>query len=152
MQKFVKPLSVILLTLSVGCSLFRPATDPGSLYFRLGGAEGTQKIVDNFMVEILLDPRLNTSFINLASDKSKLNQFKQHIFDFICNQGGGNCALPIEGTFLKRERIQLDQDQIDIYLDKFTTILYDSRVSGIDREFLIQRTIPVLSSLVENKK
>lgn len=152
MQKIAGLLSVLLITFSVGCSLFRSTTDPGTLYHRLGGAEGTQKIVDNFMVEILLDPQLNTLFINLASDKIELNRFKQRIVDFICNQGGGGCPLPLQPETQEKVRIQLSKDQVERYLDKFTTILYDSRVAGIDREFLIQRTTPLLSSLIDIRK
>jgi hypothetical protein len=152
MQKIVKLLSLLFLFISAGCSLFQSSISPDSLYFRLGNAEGTQRIVDNFMVEILLDRRLNTSFINLASDKNALTRFKKHIFDHICNQGGGDCAPPVPIPQGDKERVELDQEQVDIYLDKFTTILYDSRISGIDREFLVQKTAPLLTSLVDIRK
>lgn len=152
MKKIVKLSAVLFFTLLMGCSLFRPSVGAESLYYRIGEEEGTQKIVDNFMVEILLDPRLNTSFIKLASDKNTLNQFKLEIFTFICNQGGGNCALTPKSQRTTKDRVQLDQNQLDIYLDKFTTILYDSRISGIDREFLVQKTIPLLTSLIEIRK
>jgi hypothetical protein len=146
----MKKIIFLIITLSfIGCSWPHPPASPGTLYFRLGGAEGTQRLVDRFMVEVLLEPRLNTSFIPLASDKVKLHAFKHAMYEYICAQAEGGCITPDTNQHLSNQRIHLRVDQLTIFLEKFSSILYDSSLTGIDREFISTRTTPWLTSLIE---
>jgi hemoglobin len=57
-----------------------------SLYERLGGKDAITAVVDDFLVNVLADNRINARFAN--SDKPKL---RGHLIDQICQATGGPC-------------------------------------------------------------
>jgi hemoglobin len=63
---------------------------PPSLYKRLGGREGIALVVDDFMVNMKADPRINQRFQGMpAPAEFKL---KSNLSDQICDATGGPCS------------------------------------------------------------
>src|SRR5688572_21726836 len=65
------------------------ATGP-SLYQRLGGREGIAGIVDDFVANVVADPRVNRRFASLQP--AQVSKLKSNLADQICDATGGPCA------------------------------------------------------------
>lgn len=62
-----------------------------SLYSRLGGKKAIKAFVDEFVNNCAADTRINKFFADTASDKERLNKFKDNLVDQICQKSGGPC-------------------------------------------------------------
>jgi hemoglobin len=62
------------------------AAQPASLYDRLGGKPAISAIVDDFVVNIATDKRINRSF-----RKANMPRFKAQLVDQLCAASGGPC-------------------------------------------------------------
>ncbi|MBL8608131.1 MAG: group 1 truncated hemoglobin [Myxococcales bacterium] len=62
---------------------------PKSLFERLGGKDAIAKVVDSFVKNVAADPRVNKRFKDLKGPK--LEKFKAHLVDQICEASGGDC-------------------------------------------------------------
>ena len=95
----IKPLalSLLLIVLSVNCAAptawaqsssadARPVND--ALYQSLGGQSGLNKLIDDFMLRLLADPRMNPFFKDVDQAHVKAQLVAQ-----FCEVTGGPCKL-----------------------------------------------------------
>ena len=70
-----------------------PSSDAPSaptLYQRLGGREPIKQVVDDFVANLVADPRVNGRFKGL--DAAKVAKLQTNLADQICDATGGPCA------------------------------------------------------------
>ena len=81
--------SAVLVFVAVGCASAPPAPAP-SLYKQLGGREGIALVVDDFVVNVVADDRINARFKALKPED--VFKFKSNLSDQICDATGGPCS------------------------------------------------------------
>ncbi len=62
-----------------------------SLYQRLGGKKAITAVVDEFVVNVAADARINKFFAATASDPKRMATFKGNLVNQICEASGGPC-------------------------------------------------------------
>ena len=63
---------------------------PPSLYRRLGGREGIAQVADDFVANMVADPRVNTRFQGMQPPA--VFKLKSNLADQICDATGGPCS------------------------------------------------------------
>ncbi len=85
---------VLGLVLAMGfaaCASAPPETPAGpTLYQRLGGREAIKGVVDDFVANVVADPRVNSRFKGLQP--AAIAKLQTNIADQICDATGGPCA------------------------------------------------------------
>ena len=85
---------VVLLVIAVvtlsGCATTQEAPAPVSLYKQLGGREGIALVVDDFVLNVVADDRINARFKALKPEQ--VFKLKSNLADQICDATGGPCA------------------------------------------------------------
>lgn len=61
----------------------------GTLYERLGGADGISKIVDDIVEEHLNNPTIKTRFLPYLEKPERITEIKKHTCDFLGSGSGG---------------------------------------------------------------
>lgn len=124
---------------SSGCSLLTLPPRKNAQYFRLGGEKGVQKIVDTFMLNVLADPRTNTTFLALATDQSTLARSKALLIDFICFESEGGCEAPTESELQSAIKLEVSSEQKSVLLASFRHSVDLLELDPTEREFLFSR-------------
>jgi hemoglobin len=89
LTRVVPSLVALLLALDLtACATMREP--PPSLYKRLGGREGIALVVDDFVVNMAADTRVNARFKSLPP--AAVAKFKSNLSDQICDATGGPCS------------------------------------------------------------
>ena len=81
--------ATMLIAVMVGCATAPPAPAP-SLYKQLGGREGIALVVDDFVVNVVADDRINARFKALKPEQ--VSKLKTNLADQICDATGGPCS------------------------------------------------------------
>ena len=79
-------MAVVALTVSACAS----APPEPTLYQRLGGREAIKGVVDDFVANVVADPRVNSRFKGLQP--AAVAKLQTNIADQICDATGGPCA------------------------------------------------------------
>ena len=127
---------LILLT---GCSHLR---DGDSLYRQLGGEPGIQRIVDDLIDDIVVDPRTRRSLEGI-----KVKHLKHSIAMFICNVAGGQCDY--EGEDMKKTHVdaQISEAEFDALVDMLRVVL-DRHTGTAEKNELLRRLAPMKRDIV----
>jgi hemoglobin len=83
-------MAVVAVTFAA-CASAPPETPSGpTLYQRLGGREAIKGVVDDFVANVVADPRVNGCFKGL--DAGRVAKLQTNLADHICDATGGPCA------------------------------------------------------------
>ena len=83
-------MAVAALTLSACASGAPDAPAEPTLYQRLGGREAIKGVVDDFVANLVADPRVNSRFKGLQP--AAIFKLQTNLADQICDAAGGPCA------------------------------------------------------------
>lgn len=123
MKRLLALTAVLAAVLSIAGCAAAPTTPPvtqATLYERLGGRAAITAVVDDAIVNVTSDPRINRRFVNAGPGLTK------NLVDLICLRTGGPCkytgadmATAHEGMFIRDDEFDaLVQDMVKS-LDKF---------------------------------
>ncbi len=88
-QRMVGAILAVLLALDLAaCATM--GEPPPSLYKRLGGREGIAQVVDDFVANMVADPRVNKRFAGMPPPA--VFKLKSNLADQICDATGGPCS------------------------------------------------------------
>ena len=88
MRLMIRAVLMALVALTVSACASAP---PGpTLYQRLGGREAIKGVVDDFVANVVADPRVNSRFKGLQP--AAVAKLQTNIADQICDATGGPCA------------------------------------------------------------
>jgi hemoglobin len=112
-------LPALLITLAAaGCTTAPPPQ--ATLYERLGGRAALTAVVDDAIVIVSADPRINRRFANAGPGLTK------NLVDLLCLRAGGPCkyngldmASAHEGMFVRDDEFDALVEDIAKSLDKF---------------------------------
>ncbi len=102
--------AVAALTCTLAHAQTRPATDD-ALYRQLGGQDGLVTLVDDFMVRLLADSRMNPFFKDVNQ-----KHLKEQLVAQFCQVSGGPCVL--SGPDMKKAH-----DGMDITKSNFNALV-----------------------------
>ncbi|OLA98774.1 MAG: hypothetical protein AUH09_07380, partial [Candidatus Rokubacteria bacterium 13_2_20CM_70_12] len=80
---------LLLLVMGLGACTTMSA-EPPSLYKRLGGRDGIALVVDDFVANMVADPRVNARFQGMQPPA--VFRLKSNLSDQICDAAGGPCS------------------------------------------------------------
>jgi len=86
MKKFLVVAALLAANIS-----FAADERPATLYQRLGGKPAVEAVVDDFVVRILADNRVNKWFHHASADPARAAAYKTMLADFVCQATGGPC-------------------------------------------------------------
>ena len=116
----MKNLLALIAALTIAsCTTSQPAQGP-TLYERLGGRAAITAVVDDAIVNVSADPRINQRFANLGPGLA------ENLVDLICLRTGGPCkytganmATAHEGMFIRDDEFDALVEDMAKSLDKF---------------------------------
>ncbi len=62
-----------------------------SLYHRLGKKKGIEKVLDDFLANVVADNRINKFFADTIKDPKRVKALKDKLYSQICEASGGGC-------------------------------------------------------------
>jgi hemoglobin len=92
MRPMIRAVLVVVAALTLSaCASGAPEAPAGpSLYQRLGGREAIKGVVDDFVANLVADPRVNARFKGLQP--AAVFKLQTNLADQICDATGGPCA------------------------------------------------------------
>lgn len=133
--------SICLALLLSGCAHTGPDV---TLYQRLGGEPGIQRIVSDFVDRATTDPRTRDAF-----DGIRITHLKHSITQFICRVADGPNAY--EGLDMKKthEDAPVSEAQFDSVVEMMRGAL-DNHVSTAEKNELLRRLASMKRDIVAN--
>lgn len=107
------------------------APAPKSLYERLGGKDGVVKIVDSFLQNVQIDPKLKNAFGKTVGPKAE--HFKQMMVELICEQTGGDCKYSGKEMKAAHTGMKITDDQWNAAIADLTLALDEYKISEQDK-------------------
>ena len=129
------PMAAVILAaalLLAGCAN-RAASPPpdASLYERLGGRAAIGAMVDEAIVRISTDPRINRRFANAGSGLTG------NLVDLICVRSGGPCRYTGHDMAAAHDGMQIRDDEFDALLDDMALSLAAFKVPAREQAELL---------------
>ena len=122
---------------------------PKTLYERLGGKEGVSSVVDLFVKNLTVDPRVNKLFKKGAKDN--LEHFKQVLADQICQAAGGGCADGGKSMKEAHKGMQITDSQFDAFVEDLKLALDEKGIAEAEKSELFAAIAPMKDDVVEKK-
>lgn len=119
------------------------ADDRGTLYARLGGADGLDAVATVLIDRVVLDPRTARSFKD-----SNLARVKKHLGQQLCQLAGGGCAY--EGDTMREVHAGQDISEAEFYamVEILEDVLRERGVGTADRNALLAKLAPMKRDVV----
>lgn len=95
------------LLMAAGC-----ATEPPSLYQRLGGRAAIEAMVNDAIGNISADTRINRRFHDLDSA-----QLSKNLVDLVCERTGGPCVYTGKDMATAHEGMHISDDEFDALVE-----------------------------------
>lgn len=121
-----------------------------SLYDRLGGKEGLVKIMDAFLSNAQIDPKLKNAFAKTTG--AKADHFKQMMVELVCEQAGGDCKYSGKDMKAAHAGMKITEDQWNATLADLTLALDECKVSESDKSELFFLLSKMKDDIVGVKK
>jgi hemoglobin len=125
----------LAMTLSlglVGCT-FQAELPESSLYSRLGAKPGITAIVDEFVVQVANDPRVNNYFESTISDAARNTRFRKALVNQFCESAGGPCKHKGPDPILVNQDVALGNQDFDSMVEDLNRALDKFEVGDQER-------------------
>jgi len=133
----------VLLAL-IGCAEPGPMPVGRSLYDRLGGKTVISAVIDQFVVNVVADTRINARFA--TTDIPKL---KGHLIDQVCMATGGPCTYSGRDMRTTHAGMKISNADFRALVEDLTRALDRFKVSANEREELLDLLAPMKKDIVE---
>jgi len=111
-----------------GCTLQPVPVPAPSLYQRLGGNEAITAVVNDAIVNISADARINQRFANVGGPKLTKN-----LVELICERTGGPCTYRGRNMADAHEGMHIRDDEFDALVDDLAKALDRFKVPARER-------------------
>ncbi|HXX75171.1 MAG TPA: group 1 truncated hemoglobin [Nitrospiraceae bacterium] len=115
-----------------------------SLYDRLGGKTAISAVIDQFVVNVVADTRINARFA--TADIPKL---KGHLIDQVCMAMGGPCTYSGRDMRTTHAGMKISNADFRALVEDLTRALDRFKVSANEREELLDLLAPMKKDIVE---
>ena len=120
-------LSLVAAAAIAGCAAAPPAQAP-TLYERLGGRAALTAVVDDAIVNVSADPRINRRFVNAGPGLTK------NLVDLLCLRAGGPCRYEGQDMASAHEGMQIRDDEFDALVEDIAKSLDKFKVPLRERD------------------
>ena len=131
------------------------AVDPNSLYARLGGQAGVEKVVGLFVIEVLGDgkdkkgdPRIKKKF---SHPKMNAERLVTNLTAFICANTGGPCKYTGLSMMQSHRNMGVTQGEFNALVEDLNAALKAAKVGDKERIELLNALAPLAAQIVERK-
>jgi hemoglobin len=140
MRRGLLPLALASL-IAAGCAT--TARNDPSVYAQLGGAEGVQGIVDDLLVAILEDDRINFQFAD-----TDIVRFREKLTEQLCVEAGGPCTytgLDMQESHAGRD---IDDRQFNALVEDLVEVMERRDIPVAAQNHLLRRLAPMHKDIV----
>lgn len=118
--------------------------EDNSLYSRLGGRPGLNRIVDGWVMAAYADPRINRLFTH-----TDLAGFKGTLVEQLCVKTAGPCVYTGPGMIDAHVGLVISKPDFDAFMEDLRTTLDAQRVHPKDQRLLFSVLKPMRAQVVE---
>lgn len=136
----MKITSALVLTTLLLCAC---ASTPDSLYTELGGKEGIEKIVDNFIDEFSYNRDVIRHF-----EKTDFDRFRTRLVEQICNISGGPCQYTGQSMLEAHQKMNISEAQFNSMVDDLYKAMQRANVSVPAQNRLVALLAPMRSDII----
>ena len=108
-----------------------------TIYEKLGGAEGISGAVDQIVAKHLENETIKQYFIPLAENPEHMEQFKQHVKDFLGAGTGGGTKYTGRDMVGAHAGLNISEAEFLAAIDDILFVLDDNKVDRISRNELL---------------
>jgi hemoglobin len=126
-----------------------PAPAAKTLYDRLGGKEGVDKVIASFLSNATADADLKKSFAKVTGPK--LENFKKQLADFVCEAAQGGCKYGGKDMKVAHKGMGITEPQWDAFVKDFTLALDENKVGEKEKSEVFAAIAPLRDDVVEKK-
>src|SRR4051794_2521552 len=133
----------------------RPVARTGSLYERLGGAEGVRKVVDDFVARAATDPAVNFARKGHANawqaSPEKVEHLKQRLVEYVATLAGGPSEYQYRGSDMvtAHRGMGISNEEFDALAKDLRAALETNNVPEREREELLDAVASTRNAIVE---
>ena len=136
--------ALVAIYLSGCASQDMSSTAPSSLYQRLGGKEAITAVVDDVIVRIAADPRINHFF-----EDTDIPELKTQLVDQLCELSGGPCVYEGRDMLTAHVDMGVSQADFDAMVDDLVQSLTAFNVPAAEQQELLALLAPMQDDIVE---
>jgi len=132
--------AVFTLGLSIGVTSAQGNTKddkPKSLYHRLGGKKGIEKVVNDFIANVGADNRINHYFADTVKDKKRLEKFEDNLEDQICQAAGGPCKYKGKNMRAAHKGMNITEADFNALVEDLVKALDKNKVGATEKNELL---------------
>ena len=147
MRKHIAPI-LLTVTLALSASMaWGQAKD--ALYKSLGGKKAITAVVDLFVGNCAMDPKIRSFFKADVADPKKLAHFKMELVNQICNAAGGPCKYTGKSMKEAHMGMGITKADFDALVGDLVAALDKAGVKPADKNALLGVLGPMSSDIVE---
>jgi hemoglobin len=124
-----------------------PSKDAGppaeTLYVRLGGHDGIEKISSAWIDKVVADKRLAARFTN-----TDVPRFKARMAGFIAQTAGGPDVYTGKDMKTEHRTMAISNDEWTAFMDDLQAALTDLQIPAVAREELLVKLMPMKTDIV----
>ena len=119
------------------------ASKPDSLYDQLGGKQGIEKIVDNFIDEFSYNRDVIKHF-----EKTDFDRFRSKLVEQICNISGGPCQYTGHSMLEVHQKMNVTEAEFNSMVDDLYAAMQRANVSVPAQNRLIALLAPMRGDII----
>jgi hemoglobin len=123
-----------------------PAKSERSLYQRLGGREGIARVVNDFVVTLVADSRVNARFKDLKP--ADVERLKSNAADQVCQATGGPCAYLGKDMKTAHKGMKITEPEWSATVEDLVKALDKNRVPEKEKQELLGLLAPMKGDIV----
>jgi hemoglobin len=146
--------ALLVLALSGGMlSSCSKSNDPApqatpSLYERLGGINAVSAVVDQFLVNVVADNRINASFSATVANEYRTTLLRNNLIDQICAGAGGPCVYKGKNMLEAHRGMNITDAQFNALVEDLVAALNTFNVKEKEQQDLLAILGPMKSDIV----
>jgi hemoglobin len=149
MRKHIAPI-LLTVTLALSASMaWGQAKD--ALYKSLGGKKAITAVVDLFVGNCAMDPKISSFFAADVKDPAKLKKFKMNLVNQICEAAGGPCKYTGKSMKDAHAGMGISTADFNALVGDLVAALDKAGVKPADKMALLGVLGPMSSDIVEKK-
>jgi hemoglobin len=143
-------IGVAAIAVGVTAGLWAAESDRGvSLYERLGGMPAIRAVVDDLMVRILADARINQWFARAAADPERAAAYKANLADLVCQATGGPCKYAGMDMVTAHQGRGVTVEAFNSMVEDIAASLDKLKVPEKERQQLLGLLAPLKAAVVQ---
>ena len=143
-------IGVAAIAVGVTAGLWAAESERGaSLYDRLGGMPAIRAVVDDLVVRILSDARVNQWFAHAAADPERATAYKAKLADFVCQATGGPCKYAGMDMVTAHNGRGVTMEAFNSVVEDLSATLDKLKVPEKEKQQLLGLLAPLKAAIVQ---